>query len=414
MRRSRDFRFIYTGQLVSVLGSQLTAVAVAFQVYQISHSSFDVGLVSLVQLFPLLVCSLIGGSVIDAVDRRKLLIGVEIAMAGSSAALGVNADLGSRLWPLFVFPAVTAGLTGIDTPTRNAMIPNLVEPEQITNATAMFQALIQLGAVVGPAVGGLLLAGAGLRFIYWVDVATFVVSVLAASAVSPQPVQGEATSPGLRSVLEGLRFVKGHQPLQGSYAIDINAMVFGMPRALFPALATTVFGGGAGVLGLLYAAPGAGALVGALTSGWVGRVVRQGRAVVIAVVVWGAAIAGFGLVSSLPVALALLAVAGWADMISALFRNTILQFSVPDHLRGRLLGVKMAVVQGGPRVGDLEAGSVAALFGNEVSVVSGGLLCVIGAVTLALRLPRFRDVAVDFAATADRRQVPNPNPSTVA
>lgn len=394
MRRSRDFRFIYTGQLVSVLGSQLTAVAVAFQVYQISHSSFDVGLVSLVQLFPLLACSLIGGSVIDAVDRRRLLIGVEILMAGSSAALGVNADLGPRLWPLFVFPAVTAGLTGIDTPTRNAMIPNLVEADQLTNATAMFQALIQLGAVVGPAAGGLLLAGAGIRFVYWVDVASFAVSVLAASAMSPQPVRGDATTPGLRSVVEGLRFVKGHQPLKGSYAIDVNAMVFGMPRALFPALATTVFGGGAGVLGLLYAAPGAGALLGALTTGWVGRVVRQGRAVVIAVVVWGAAIAAFGLVSSLPVALALLAVAGWADMISALFRNTILQFSVPDHLRGRLLGVKMAVVQGGPRVGDLEAGSVAALFGNEVSVVSGGLLCVAGAVALALRLPRFREVVI--------------------
>lgn len=384
---------------MSVLGSQLTAVAVAFQVYQLSHSSFDVGLVSLIQLFPLLVCSLLGGAVIDAVDRRRLLIVVELAMAVSSACLALNSDLGPQRWPLFVFPAISAGLTGIDTPTRNAMIPSLVGPTLLTEATAMFQALIQIGAVVGPAAAGLLLAGAGSRYIYWLDVASFVISVAAAAMVTTRPAVGSTGRPGLRSVVDGLRYARRHEPLRGSYLIDMSAMVFGMPRALFPALALNVFGGGAGVLGFLYAAPGAGALIGALTTGWVGRIRRQGRAVVIAVLVWGTTILLFGLVRSLPIAIVLLAAAGWADMISALFRNTILQFTVPDQMRGRMLGVKMAVVQGGPRVGDLESGAVAAGFGTEASVVSGGLLCVLTALMVAARLRGFREVVIDPTGT---------------
>ena len=406
LRQSRDFRFIYFGQLVSVFGTQLTAVAVPFQVYRLTHSSFDVGLVSLAQLFPLLGFSLLGGSVIDAVDRRRLLILVEIVMAGSSAGLAVNADLGPQLWPLFVFPALSAGLTGIAVPTRNTMIPNLVTGDLIVAATALFQALIQLGAIVGPALGGLLLAGAGVRFVYWVDVATFIVSVLAASAMAPQPPTGIGPRPGLRSIVEGLSFLKGRPAIQGAYLIDINAMVFGMPRALFPALALNTFGGGARVLGLLYAAPGAGALVGALTTGWVVRIRRQGRAVITAVVVWGVAIAAFGVVRWLPAALVLLAVAGWADMISALFRNTIIQLSVPDRLRGRLLGVQMGVVQGGPRLGDMEAGSVATLSTNEISVVSGGVACIVGALVLAYRLPGFRRLVlrpVDRVADDERQ-----------
>ena len=184
--------------------------------------------------------------------------------------------------------------------------------------------------------------------------------------------------------------MRGRQAIQGAYLIDVNAMVFGMPRALFPALASSVFGGGASTVGFLYAAPGAGALIGALTTGWVGRIQRQGRAVIIAVIVWGLAITGFGLVPWLPAALVLLAVAGWADVISAVFRNTIIQLAVPDALRGRLSGLQMAVVAGGPRVGDFEAGTVATGFGNTSSVVSGGLVCIAGALVLARLLPGFR------------------------
>jgi MFS family permease len=180
--------------------------------------------------------------------------------------------------------------------------------------------------------------------------------------------------------------------VQGAYLIDVNAMVFGMPRALFPALAATLFGGGATTVGLLYAAPGAGALLGALTTGWVGRVRRQGLAVICSVLIWGAAIAGFGIVAWLPAALVLLAVAGWADVLSAVFRNTIIQFAGPDGMRGRLMGVQMAVVAGGPRLGDLESGAVADAFGNVASVVSGGLACVAGALVLAWALPGFTRV----------------------
>ena len=394
LRRSRDYRALVAGLGVSVLGNQLTTVAVPFQVYAITRSSLVVGLVSLAQLFPLIFGSLLGGSLVDAVDRRKILIVVETLGALCSAALALNADLGPQLWPLFVFPAVTAALGGIDSSARNAMLPGLVGMELLPASNAIFQSLFQTGAIVGPAVAGLLLAGAGVHLIYWIDAVSFLIAMSAVLTMSPQPVPagGLGTAParpGWRSTWEGLRFVRKSQPMLGAYLIDVNAMVFGMPRALFPALAATVFGGGATTVGLLYAAPGAGALLGALTSGWVGRVRRQGRAVVVAVLVWGASIAAFGVARWLPLALALLAVAGCADVFSAVFRNTIIQFAGPDRMRGRLMGVQMAVVAGGPRLGDLEAGAVATAFGDTVSVVSGGLACIAGALLLAWRLPGF-------------------------
>jgi len=392
LRRSRDLRLLVLGELGSVLGTQLTTVAVPYQVYQLTHSSLDVGLVSLAQLFPLIGGALLGGSVVDAMDRRRLLMVAQVLMAGCSAGLAVNADLGTSLWPLFVLPALAAGFSGLDDAGRGAIVPNLVQRSEMPNANAIFQSLFQFGLVVGPAVAGLLLAGAGVRFVYWLDVASFGAALLAAFLISPQPPPAGASGhrPGLRSIVEGLSFVRGRQAIQGAYLIDINAMVFGMPRALFPALATTLFGGGAATLGFLYAAPGAGALVGALTTGWVSRIRRQGLAVIVAVLAWGVAITCFGLVSWLPGALALLAVAGWADVISAVFRNTIIQLAVPDALRGRLSGLQIAVVAGGPRVGDLESGAVAAAFGDTVSVVSGGLACIAGALVLARLLPGFR------------------------
>jgi MFS family permease len=395
LRRSRDYRALITGLGVSVLGNQLTTVAVPFQVYAVTKSSLIVGLVSLAQLFPLIFGSLLGGSLVDAMDRRKILIIVETIGALCSAALALNADFGPRLWPLFLFPAVTAGLSGIDSSARNAMLPGLVGLEMLPASNAIFQSLFQTGAIVGPAVAGLLLAGAGVHLIYWIDAVSYLIAMSAVLTMSPQPVPtggaaGVAPArPGWRSTMEGLRFVRRSQPLKGAYLIDVNAMVFGMPRALFPALAANVFGGGATTVGLLYSAPGVGALLGALTSGWVGRVRRQGLAVIWAVLVWGASIALFGLAHWLPLALVLLAVAGWADVLSAVFRNTIIQFAGPDGMRGRLMGVQMAVVAGGPRLGDLEAGAVATAFGDTVSVVSGGLACVAGALVVAWALPGF-------------------------
>jgi MFS family permease len=406
LRRSRDYRALISGLGVSVLGNQLTTVAVPFQVYAITRSSLMVGLVSLTQLFPLIFGSLLGGSLVDAVDRRRLLLIVEGICACCSAGLALNADFGPALWPLFLLPAITASQSGIDSSARNAMLPGLVGMELLPASNAIFQSLFQTGAIVGPAVAGLLLAGAGVHVIYWIDVASYLIAMTAVLTMSPQPPPaagtpgGAVTRPGWRSTLEGLRFVRRSQPVLGAYVIDVNAMVFGMPRALFPALAATVFGGGATTVGLLYAAPGAGALLGALTTGWVDRVRRQGLAVICAVLVWGAAIAAFGVAHWLPLALVLLAVAGWADVLSAVFRNTIIQFAGPDGMRGRLMGVQMAVVAGGPRLGDLEAGAVATAFGDTASVVSGGLACIVGAFAVARALPGFTKLRWEVPANA--------------
>jgi MFS family permease len=412
LRRSRDLRRLITGQLISELGSQLTAVAVSYQVYQLTRSSLDVGLVSLAQLGPIIVGSLYGGSLADVIDRRVLLLGTQLLMAASVAGLAINTDLGPSLWPLFVLPALAQGFSAVADAGRSAILPNLVSRSEVSTANAMFQVLFQIGTVIGPALAGLLLAGAGIRFVYWLDVAGLGAAMVAVFLIAPQrPAPGSSSHPpGLRSIMEGLSFVRGRQEIQGAYLLDINAMVFGMPRAVFPALATTAFGGGARTLGLLYAAPGAGALIGAVTTGWVGRVRRQGRAVIIAVLIWGAAITCFGLVHSLPLALLLLAVAGWADVISAVFRSTIIQLAVPDALRGRLMGLQTGVVTGGPRLGDAETGAVAGAFGNTTAVVSGGLACIVGAVLLARALPGFRRQRVtavpDASEVSDASEVP--------
>ena len=280
-----------------------------------------------------------------------------------------------------------AAFAGLDSPTRVAAIPKLVGADHLPAAAALNQLLYQVGGVLGPALGGLLIARVSLASAYWVDALSFLVAIVALVAMRPIPVEGGGTRASVASIVEGLRFLKGRQALQGTFVIDINAMVFGMPRALFPAIGTSL--GGPAAVGLLYAAPGAGAIVGAATSGWVNRVDRQGRATIIAVVVWGASIGAFGLSHWLPLALALLAVAGAADVISAVFRNTILQLSVPDRLRGRLSSVHIAVVTGGPRLGDFEAGAVAALTTPAFAVVSGGLACIVGAVVIARAMPDF-------------------------
>ena len=412
LKVSRDYRALISGQVVSTLGTQLTAVAVPFQVYAMTRSSLDVGLVSLAQLVPLIVGSLWGGTLVDAMDRRKLLMIEEILAAIMTAGLALNADLLHSLWPLFVFPAATAALGGIDNSARNAMIPSLVGLDLIPASNALFQSLSQMGSIAGPAVAGLLLAGAGLKIVFWLNVATFLLSIVAVSILSPQPPRGVTARPGLRSIIDGFRFVRTSQQVQGAYLIDINAMVFGLPRALFPALAATTFGGGATTVGLLYAAPGAGALIGAVTTGWVGRIRRPGLAVIIAVIVWGAAITGFGLVPWLWVALPLLAIAGWADMISAVFRNTIIQFSGPDEMRGRLMGVQVAVVTGGPRLGDLEAGAVANAFGDTASIVSGGLACIVGALLVARALPGFRHQQLPARLATTAVTSPEADPET--
>jgi hypothetical protein len=267
------------------------------------------------------------------------------------------------------------------------MMPRLVGKERIPAASALGQILIVGGQVVGPALAGLVIAKVSLAAAYWIDVGTFALAFSTVVALHPQPPEGGGTRAGVASVREGLRYLRGRRLLVSTFLIDIDAMVFGMPRALFPALGTGLFGGGAGTVGLLYAAPGAGALIGALLTGWVATVRRQGAAVIVSVLAWGVAIALFGVVPWLPLGLVLLAVAGAADVISAVFRNTILQVNVPDGLRGRLSSVHISVVTGGPALGDAEAGGVAALTSPQVSVVSGGVACVLGVLLLHRLVP---------------------------
>jgi predicted MFS family arabinose efflux permease len=391
LRRSPFFRRLWAGQLVSQLGSQLTVVAIPYQVYRLTRSSFDVGLVSLVQLGPLLVGSLLGGSVADAVDRRRLLLGTQLALAACSAGLALNAAGGRpALWPLFVLPAVSAGFAGMDMPARAAAIVSLVDPEDLVAANALRQLIWQVGLVAGPAVAGLLIARIGAAGVYWIDVASFGAALAAVLGLPALRPSGGGTRPGIRSMVEGLRFLRGRQALQGTLIVDLDAMIFGMPRALFPAIGINQFHGGATAVGYLYAAPGAGALLGGLLTGWAPRVRRQGLAVLVAVIFWGLAVAAFGLSPWLPLALGLLAVAGAADVVSAVFRGTILQLETPDRLGGRLWSIQTAVVTGGPRLGDAEAGMVAALAGVKASVVSGGLACVAGAALIGWLLPGFR------------------------
>jgi len=414
LRDSADFRRLYVGQLVSFLGSQLAVVAVPYQVFLLTRSSFQVGLVSLAQLGPLLVGSLVGGAVADRMDRRRLIMVMQVAQAMTSAALALNALHGlGALWPIYGSTAVAAALSGVDRPARSASVPNVVDRRQLAAAYALWQILLQVGAVAGPALAGVLLARFSLALLYWLDALSFGAAFVAVGRMGPLPPgepggagadgDGDGAAPmlsgapaperpgrGRGSVFEGVRYAWRRQELIGVFVIDLDAMIFGLPRAVFPALAQNVFRGGPATYGLLSAAPGAGALVGALTTGWVASVRRQGMAVIVAVAAWGATMTLFGVVTSLWLALLFLALAGAADVISAVFRNTILQTIVPDSLRGRLSALQIAVVSGGPRLGDAEAGAAAAVGGARFAVVSGGLACLAGVAAVAAGLPRFR------------------------
>ncbi len=388
LRRYPAFRRLWFGQLVSSTGSQFTVVAVAYQAYRISHSTWVVGLVSLAQLGPLLVGAMVGGSIADAQDRRRVLAIAQVCMALCSAALLANALIPHpALWPLFVATAAAAAFQATDNATRRAAITMIVPASDLTEAIAIQTVIMQWALVVGPASSGVIIAAVGLPAVYAIDVASFgasLAAVLSLPALSPS---GGGTRAGVRSIVEGLKYLRGHRLLSSTFWIDLDAMIFGMPRAVFPALGTGLFHGGSGVVGLLYAAPGAGALAGSLLTGWVGKVRHQGRAVVVCVCVWGAAITAFGVVRILGVALVLLFLAGGADLVSAVFRQAVLQLSAPEHLQGRLSGVFFAVVAGGPRLGDAETGGAAALHGPQFAVWSGGLACLAGVAVLVWRVP---------------------------
>jgi MFS family permease len=401
LRRSRDYRLLWFGELISETGRQITAVAVYIQVFRLTGSPGAVGIVGLVQLVPLVLTSIAGGAIVDRVDRRKLLMVSQVGLAAASAMLLLGALAGDPpLVLVYGASGLSAAFGGLDFPTRAAIVPNLVTRDQLPSAIALNQVMFNATMIVGPAVAGLVVARLGLPWAYGLDLATYGATLVAAALMRPQPPRSSRSPEderpsGLAAIGEGFSYLRGRRVLQSTFAIDLIAMIFGMPRALFPILAATQFGAmgdaeAARITGWLFSAIAVGALAGAATAGWVGRIRRQGLAVVWAVALWGLAIAAFGLVgSNLWLALLLLALAGGADVVSAVFRNTILQSSVPDDLRGRLSAIHILVVTGGPRLGDFEAGLVAQAFTPMISVISGGVACVAGVAVIGLLVPRF-------------------------
>ncbi len=388
LRRYRHFRRLWAGQVVSGMGTQLTLVAVSFQAYSLTRSTLVVGLIGLVQLLPLLAGALWGGTLADAMDRKRVLVLTQVAMAAAVGGLVVNAGRPHpAVWPLFVCTAAGAGFQGVDWPARRAALPMLVDDRDVTAAIALQTTIQQLALVAGPALAGVLIATIGLGAVYGIDVATYGVALVAALLLPALVPSGGGTPMGLRSMTEGFPHLRRQRLLSATYWIDLNAMIFGMPRAVFPALGVGLFGGGAGTVGLLYAAPGAGALAGSLFTGWCSRVRHQGRAIAACVVVWGVTIALFGIIPVLWIGLSLLALAGAADVVSAVFRQAVQQRTVPEHLQGRLSGTFFAVVAGGPRLGDAETGAAAAIGGPQFAVWSGGLACVVGVGVLIWRVP---------------------------
>ncbi len=398
LRVSRDYRLLWTGQFVSELGYQFARVAIYVQVFRLTGSAAAVGLTGLTGLGGLVAGSLVGSSFIDARDRRSIIMWSQVFLALSAAILLGGAVSGSPpLMLIYGANALTAFVGAIEHPARSAMTVRLVGADLLPAALTLNQVLWQTVNIVGPAAAGVVIGTVGFGVAYAIDLVTYAGLLIAASKMRPMPPErdpaadADETSSGWAAVKEGFAFVRSNRLVASTFAIDLVAMIFGMPAALFPILAVTQFHRGIAIVGLLFAAPSVGALAGALSAGWVRRVHRPGVAVIWAVAAWGAAITAFGLVgSNLPLALGFLSLAGAADVISAIFRSTIAQLATPDHLRGRLSTIFILVVTGGPRLGDFEAGLVASWLSPTISVVTGGLACIAGAGVVALAYPELR------------------------
>lgn len=376
--------------MISVIGRQITVVAVPFQVYQATHSTGLIGLLGLVQAVPLIGCALVAGAITDRFDRRITLLAAQLVLGVASGGLLLVALAADRYLPVvFALVALQAAATAVESPARSSIIPRLVPPSALASAMSLNFGMFTVALVVGPTIGGLLVGHAGVATAYAADVVTFVAAVVAVILLPPQPPALTEHEPTLAAIRTGLRFVRHQQVILGGFAADLAAMVFGMPRAVFPALAATILHTDASGLGLLYAAVGIGAFLGVVGTGWVGRTQRQGRAVVAAIVVWSLSIVGVGLVSSLGAALVLLAVAGAADSLSAVCRSTMIQELTPDSVRGRTNALYSMVVRSGPFLGDIEAGLVGQAFGVEVAIVSGGLLSLLGVGAAIAAYPAF-------------------------
>ncbi|MFI8421681.1 MFS transporter [Streptomyces sp. NPDC085479] len=389
LRTSADYRRLWFGNAVSWVGQGMTALAVSLQVYDITGSTFSVGLVGLCSLVPLVVFGLYGGAIADTVDRRALGLAGAIGSAVLSAALAGAAFAGfHHVWFLYAIVALQALCGALNAPARSAMIPRLLPPEQLRAANALNSMVVTFGTLVGPSLGGVIVGVAGYQTAYLVDALAFFASLYAMWRLPSMP--PERTGAKRASVLDGLRFLGTRPNLRATFVSDLFAMILAQPKALFPAVAALWFGGDAKTTGLLVAAPAFGALLGGVVSGWQGRIRHHGQAILIAVAAWGLAIAAFGLSRNLWIGLLCLAAAGYADTSSMIFRNTMMQVAAPDEMRGRLQGVFIVVVAGGPRLGDFVAGSVAGLTSPAVAITGGGLVCALAVGVFALYARGFR------------------------
>ncbi|MGW9132092.1 MFS transporter [Streptomyces sp. NPDC055681] len=388
LRTSPDYRRLWFGNTVSWIGQGMTALAVSLQVYDITGSAFSVGLIGFCSFLPLVVFGLYGGAIADTVDRRKLGLASSCGSFVLAVALVAATVAGvEQLGLLYAVVALQAVCFALNSPARSSMVARLLPAEQLPAANALSSITSTTGALVGPMLGGLMVGWWGYRAAYTVDAVTFTAALYAMWRLpSMLPERGDdAGSEKRASVVGGLRFLAARPILRMTFFTDLCAMVLAHPRALFPVVAVVWYGGDAKTTGLLVAAPALGALLGGVFSGWLSRIRRHGLAVIAAVTCWGSAIAVFGLTRQLWLGLVLLALAGCADTVSMVFRNTMLQAAVPDEMRGRLQGVFIVVVAGGPRLGDFLAGSVADLASPAVAATGGGIACVVAVLLLALK-----------------------------
>jgi MFS family permease len=385
---SPPYRRLFFGNTVAQLGQQMTTVAVAIQVYALTSSSFYVGLVGVFALVPLVGLGLYGGAVADAIDRRSLALAASAGLWLVSMALAAQALLGLKsVWFLFGCVAVQSAFYALNNPARSAMVPRLLDKELLPAASALNMASFNLGFTFGPMLGALLISWQGFAAAYLLDVVTFSAAYYALVRMPRMPPLHGTPRAGLRSVVDGLRFLRRSPNLRMTFVLDLCAMVLAQPRSLFPALAFKAYAGGAAAVGVLQAAPAAGALVAFAFSGWVSRVRLQGLAIVVSILCYGLVVGAAGLATTLWLAALFLAMSGMADMVSAAYRSTIMQVAAPDHLRGRIQGVFIVVVAGGPRAGDFLAGSVGETVGERAAMVLGGLACIVG-VLVAVGLQR--------------------------
>jgi MFS family permease len=418
IRESRDFRILAIGQIFSGFGTQAALVALPYQIFVISRSPTLVGLLGLFELGPMAVVSLIGGAMLDRRDRRPVLAAAQVGVIAVTALLFVLslADHRPPVISILILGGILGGCTALDGVSRGSIIPGVLGSDNLRSGLAFNYGMQQATGIIGPGLGGLMIAELGGRFrgvewVYLFNALSCVCMLVAALAIAPQPPHtSRGHAPVGEAIVEGLRFVISNKALAGSFVIDINAMLFGMPRALFAVLSLTVYHAGATGTGLLYSAIAVGGTVAVLGSGWIQHVNRLGRVTIAMVLVWGLAIGGAGLVRTIVPAAILLGIAGWADGLSAVCRSTISQTVTPDRLRGRMSSVFSLVVTSGPRLGDIESGLVAGLAGALNAVLIGGAGCIVGLGATVLAFPELAAYEADVELARMKREA---TPATV-